>query len=378
MDVLIVGETHRTPELRHEVPLAILDPFVYAETNGRRVAAISAMEGARIDELGTGVEARPLEEFGVDELRQARLDPNTFERELTRRIVRGLGISSAVVPHGFPLGIADALRADGVELVVDQQLFDDRRRVKTEHELRGIGRAQAASEKALAAVVQLLQESEPRNDTRVVDGQPLTCELLRERIQSVLVAQGAFAQETIVSHGPQTAIPHDEGSGAIGADDVVLVDLFPMDLASACYADMTRTFAVGKVDASLQEAHDLCRQALEAAVAAVRAGVHGTDLHRQACDLFAANGYPTTATKKPGEVLLSGFTHALGHGIGLEAHEAPGVGLMGQELVAGDVIAVEPGLYREGIGGIRIEDLVRVTDSGCEVLTDFAYDLAVA
>ena len=377
MNVLIVGDTHRTPELRHEVPIGILDPFVYAEVDGRRVVAINSMEAARIESLGTTLELRSLEEFGADQLRRSGLDVHTFANELTLRIVRGLGVARASVPRGFPLGVADALRADGIELTVDQKLFDDRRRVKSEHEIAGIRRAQKASHAAMTAALDLLRRSEPDNGSRSVEGQPLTCELLKERIQTVLLAHEALANEIIASHGPQTAIGHDGGSGPIGADDVVLIDLFPVDLESACFADMTRTFALGRVTDELHIWHGLCKEALELAVAHVRAGVNGGDIHRQVCALFAEHGYPTTVTKKEGEVLRDGFYHALGHGVGLEAHESPNLGTIGEELVAGDVIAIEPALYRHGFGGVRLEDLMLVTEYGCEQLTDFPYDLEV-
>jgi Xaa-Pro aminopeptidase len=378
MDVLIVGETGRTPELRHEVPLTILDPFVYVEADGRRIVAISGMEAPRIDALGTDLETRPFQEFGADELRRSGLDEYAFMNELTLRVVRALGVGHAVVPRSFPVGVADVLRAGGVELAVDQSLFDERRRSKSEHELAGIRRAQRASEEALTAAVDLLRRSEPRDGGRVVDGSSLTCELLKERIQNVLVANGAFAGEIIASHGPQTAIGHDNGSGPIAEDDVVLVDLFPVDLESACFADMTRTFALGAVSEELQEAHRLCKEALDLAVAHVRPGANGADLHRQACDLFAEHGHPTTATKKEGEVLRDGFNHALGHGVGLAEHESPWIGTIGEDLAAGDVIALEPALYRNGVGGIRIEDLILVTNDGCELLSQFPYDFIVA
>jgi len=74
-------------------------------------------------------------------------------------------------------------------------------------------------------------------------------------------------------------------------------------------------------------------------------------------------------------VLEEGFFHSLGHGVGLEVHELPGLGRVGEEIVVGDVLAVEPGLYRKDFGGCRLEDLVHVTDDGCEVLTDYPYEL---
>ena len=378
MDVLIVGETLRTPELRHEVPLAILDPFVYAEVDGQRVVAIASMEMERIESLGTGLDARPFEEFGADDLRGIGLDAHGFMNELTLRIVRGLGLEQATVPRGFPLGVADALRAGGVALAVDQKLFDDRRRVKSEHEIAGVRRAQKASEEAMAAAADLLRRSEAQNGGRIVDEQPLTCELLRERIQNVLVSRGAFAEEIVASHGAQTAIGHETGSGRIEVDDVVLIDLFPVDLESACFADMTRTFALGDVGDELLELHRLCKEALELAVAEVRPGANGGAIHRAVCTLFDEHGYPTPVTKKEGEVLVDGFTHALGLGVGLEAHESPYMGTtIGEDLIAGDVIALEPGLYRNGVGGVRLEDLVLVTDDGYELLTDFPYDLEI-
>jgi Xaa-Pro aminopeptidase len=374
VDILLFGDTYHTPELRHEVPLGILDPFVYAEVGERRVVAISAMEGPRIEELGLGLEVRPIQEFGADELRSSGLDAYAFENELARRIVGGLGIERASVPRAFPLAAADTLRADGVELTVDQKLFDDRRRVKSAHELSGIKRAQKASEAAMAAATDLLRRSEVVNGTRSVDGEALTCELLKRRIQTELLAHGALAEEIIVSHGPQTAIGHDSGSGGIAADDVVLIDLFPLDLDSACFADMTRTFGLGDLPDDFGRWHELCGEALELALTQIRPGVNGGDVHRAVCALFAEYGHPTTVTKKPGEVLRDGFNHALGHGVGLEAHESPGLGTLGDDLVVGDVVAIEPALYRAGLGGVRIEDLLVVTEGGCEVLTDFPYE----
>jgi len=377
-NVLIVGDTLRTPELRHEVPLAIADPFFYAEIDGRRIVVTSSMEAARVEGLGAGLEVHTTEEYGADELRRGSLDPHAYATELAIRIVRGLAVAAATVPRGFPLGIADALRAGGVALTVDQRLFDDRRRCKSPAELAGIRRAQCAAEAGMEVARDLLRRAERSNGGLAVDGEPLTCELVKQHVQSAFLANGAIAEEMIVSHGPQTAVGHDMGSGAIAADDIVLLDLFPVDLESSCVADITRTFVVGNPPDEVRGWYGLCREALDLAVAEVRPGANGGDIHRLVSRFFAERGFPTQLTKPPGEPLLDGFYHGLGHGVGLEVHEAPSLGMVGEELVAGDVITIEPGLYRHGFGGVRVEDLLYVTEDGYELLTDCPYDMEVS
>ena len=377
-NLLIVGDTIRTPELRHEVPLGIPDPFFYAEIDDRRVVVCSAMEAARVDGLGAGLEVHTTEEYGADELRRSGLDPHAYATELATRIVRGLAVEAATVPRDFPLGIADALRAGGVELTVDQKLFDDRRRRKSPHELAGIRRAQRAAEAGMAVARDLLRRAERFNGGLTVDGETLTCELVKQHVLSAFLANGAIAEEMIVAHGPQTAVGHEMGSGAIAADDIVLLDLFPVDLESSCVADITRTFVVGTPPDEVRGWYSLCREALDLAVAEVRPGANGGDIHRLVSEFFAERGFPTLLTKAEGEVLLDGFYHGLGHGVGLEVHEAPSLGMIGQELVAGDVITIEPGLYRQGLGGVRVEDLLYVTEDGYELLTDCPYEMEVS
>jgi Xaa-Pro aminopeptidase len=166
------------------------------------------------------------------------------------------------------------------------------------------------------------------------------------------------------------------GSGPIRPGTPLVVDIFPRDNASAVYTDMTRTFVVGDVPEQVREWHRLCKEALDAAVADIRAGIGTRAVFDHTCDIFEAAGEPTQRTKQPGETLADGFFHGLGHGVGLEVHEEPGMGrLASKMLVAGDVVAVEPGLYRAGYGGVRLEDIVLVTENGAEVITDYRYDL---
>ena len=374
-DVLIYADSLRSPEMRHEVPIAIPDPFLYAEHDGERHVVASSFELDRIAEVAPDLQIMPLEEFGLDELYAQGLSRDEIELEVVLRAVRRFGIERAAVPSTFPLEIADHLRAGGVEVRADREVFARRRRVKNEHELAGISRAQRACEAAMDAARDLLRRAEPNGSGLVVDGESLTSERLKAAIAIVFSEHGVTAEESIVSHGAQTAVGHDMGSGPIAAGESIVLDLFPRDRESGCYADMTRTFVVGEPPEELVRYQRLVKDALDRSLAEVRPGVDGTAVYRLVCELFQAQGFPTQLSKQPGEVLEDGFFHGLGHGVGLEVHEEPNLGRAGGELVAGDVIAVEPGLYRNGYGGCRLEDIVLVTESGAEVLTEYPYDL---
>ena len=374
-EILVYADSLRSPEMRHEVPIAVPDPFLYAERDGKGSVVASSFELGRINEVAPHLEVLPLEEFGLDELYAQGLSRDEIELEVILRAARRFGLERASVPSTFPLEVADHLRANGIEVKADRELFIGRRRVKNEAELAGIRRAQRAAEGAMEAARELLRAAEPQNGGLVVNGEPLTCERLKLAVEQVFTEHGVFADEFIVSHGAQTAIGHDMGSGPIAPNEPICLDLFPRDRESGCYADMTRTFVVGEPSDELREYHKLCREALDRAVAAVKPGIPGKDLNRLACDIFEEHGFPTLLSKQPGEVLKDGFYHSLGHGVGLEVHEEPALGRGPGELIAGDVIAVEPGLYRNGYGGCRLEDLVRVTEDGGETLTDYPYDL---
>jgi len=139
---------------------------------------------------------------------------------------------------------------------------------------------------------------------------------------------------------------------------------------------MTRTFVVGEPPAELVEWHRLSLEALEKSLAEIRPGAQDSDVYLVAAELFRRHGQPTKLDKEPGIPLEDGFYHALGHGVGLDVHEPPAMNILPtSRLVAGEVLAVEPGLYRRGFGGVRLEDLVLVTEDGCENLTDHPYDL---
>jgi Xaa-Pro aminopeptidase len=373
--VLIYGDTVTSPELRHEVPLVVPDSFLYLERDGRRVVAIHALEIPRVRADAPGLEIIPTAALGEDELYAAGKQGPEVTLELVLRACRELGISSAAVPPAFPLETADFLRANGIRLDVDRELFANRRRAKNDRELEGIRNAQRACEAALDEARVLLRGARANGGGLEAEGRPLTSERLKRTIESVFMRFDVEGSEMIVSHGPQTAVGHNMGSGQLQPNEPIVFDLFPRDKATGCYADMTRTYVVGEPSDEVQKWHGLVKEALDRSTAEVRPGVNGRALFELACGIFEEAGYKTQLNKQPGEVLEDGFFHGLGHGVGLEVHELPSMGRTGHDLVAGDVITIEPGLYRAGYGGLRLEDLVVVTDDGYELVTDYPYEL---
>jgi Xaa-Pro aminopeptidase len=375
-NVLLYSDTVRSPDMRHAVPLGIPDAFLYAERNGDRHVVIHAMEAARMGDLG--LELHPPEEFGYDELVKSGRKPDEIRLELLARACNALGIKEAAVPSDFPLQLADRLRGEGIELAADPELFRRRRREKTTEELEGIRRAQQTADAAMGVARDMLRAADVDGDSLVLDGETLTAERIQAAIMAEFTARGCTADDMIVAPGWQGAVGHHPGAGPIAPGVPVVVDIWPRDRHSGCFADMTRTFVVGEPADDIREWHRLSVQALEEAVAAIRPGASCRAIFDGTCELYEAHGHPTQRTKKEGETLSDGFFHGLGHGVGLDVHEHPGLGrISDEELIVGDVVTVEPGLYRQGYGGVRVEDLILVTEDGRENLTDFPYDLQV-
>jgi Xaa-Pro aminopeptidase len=244
------------------------------------------------------------------------------------------------------------LRAGGLELVPRRGLVEALRAVKDDSELDAIRRAGEITSKAYADF------SEERFVGR-------TERELARRLDELFYEHGAHAPafETIVASGPNSAKPHARPTDrTVEAGETVVVDAGAM--VDGYNADCTRTFATGPLPDELTRAYTATLEGQLAGLEATRAGVSGVDADAGAREKIEAAGF--------GEK----FGHGLGHGVGLEVHEAPRLSRESSDtLVAGHVATVEPGVYLEGLGGIRIEDLVIVTDGPPEVLTGFGKDL---
>ncbi len=353
------------------------DPFVTLYADGEIHVLVSGLEygRARNEALADTVErhADYDYEYGGREERN----------DMYAAFVRDKGVDSVLMPPRGPVGTADALRDRGIDVTVDA---DDRiqevRAVKTDEEVSAIRAVQAANEAAMRraesmlAAADVADESDDAADAGVLlhDGEPLTSERVSTAIETTLLEHGCALDETIVAGGAQAADPHDRGSGPLRANEPIIVDIFPRSKETKYNGDMTRTFCVGEASDTARKWYDLTERAFEAALDAIEPGATGEDVHDAACDVYEAAGEPTFRTDPETE---TGFIHSTGHGIGLDVHESPGLSSGGEELEPGHVVTVEPGLYDPAVGGIRIEDLVVVTEDGYENLTDYPIEFVV-
>jgi len=349
------------------------DPFATLRADGETTLLVSGLEYGRArSESPATVERLSAYDYRdrVDELGREAGRIDTIAAFCSAH-----GVGSVLTPSRFPLATADGLREAGIDVAVDDaDALGDARARKSEAEVDDVREAQAANEAAMAVAEELIAEATVRDGVLHRDGDPLTSETVRQEIEVALLRRGCALDETIVACGSDAADPHDRGSGPLEAGEPIVVDIFPRSKATGYHSDMTRTFCRGEPTETVREWYDLTERALVAALATVEAGATGAEVHAAACEVYEDAGLPTLRSDPETE---TGFIHSTGHGVGLDVHEAPGLNPDGEALEPGHVVTVEPGLYDPAVGGVRIEDIVVVTEDGHENLADYPIELTV-
>ncbi len=248
----------------------------------------------------------------------------------------------------------EELVADGVELVPAGGLVEGLRRRKDEAELEAIAEAARLADQVYEWVFERGVVGRTEREIMLA---------AHERMRELGAEDPSFP--AIVAAQENSSIPHHESSEReVARGELLLIDMGAM--VDGYCSDCTRTVATGQLDDEAAEVYELVRTAQQAALAAIRAGVGAREADAAAREPIAAAGH--------GER----FGHGLGHGVGLEVHEAPRVSQRSEQVLeAGDVVTVEPGVYLPGRFGVRIEDLVSVSDDGCRNLSGFTKDLLV-
>jgi Xaa-Pro aminopeptidase len=295
---------------------------------------------------------------------------------LAARMLRERGIDEARVSPRLQAAQLEDLRAEGITTVVDRQLFLAERRHKSAAEAEAIHASQRAAEAAVVEVVRQLAAADIKDGVLWANGGALTSEHLYARAQLVLGEMGFTCPQMIIAGSPESALPHFRGQGPIRAGAPVIIDIFPVGRASHYHGDLTRTVVVGDIPEEFRRMHAAALQALDAGVELIRAGVPGKDVHLAVCQVLIDRGYGTTSVGYEGPEGVAKMNHSTGHGVGLDVHEEPSLRQTSDEpLREGDVITVEPGLYKLGLGGVRVEDTGMVTASGFHNFTTITRSL---
>ena len=369
---LIIAASETDANLFYATRFLAPDAFVFVLTpTGEKVLLMSDLEVDRARAQAAVDTVLPIRHFeerakasGVE--RPGILDSVcAFLAEREIRTVR--------VPGSFPIEYGDGLRERGVAVQVRREPFFEERLLKTADEVEAISRAMQRTEAAMDAAIGAIREAEVHEGVLRWRGTTLTAERVRRLISMTLIEDGLLAQHTIVACGEAGCDPHNEGSGPLRAGQSIIIDIFPRDEASRYHADITRTVVKGRASDMLRKMYRAVAAGQERAFALLRDGSDGEAIHRAVQAALEGHGFQS------GEVngRMQGFFHGTGHGLGLEVHELPRISKLPTTLGSGNVVTVEPGLYYPGIGGVRIEDVVVVTETGCTNLTRYPKELEV-
>jgi len=293
------------------------------------------------------------------------LEEKENPEKATAAMIAEIAGGDIIVPDEFPLSLARKLE-NFCKVNTNKQALSRMRSVKREDEIRNIRQTQRATEDAIDYAAGIIRNAVSDNGELYYNEDPLTSDLLRGEIHCYLMRRGFEARETIVACGKETSMPHNTGSGILVENEPILIDLFPRDTKTGYYADMTRTFVRGEPDRELIRMYNAVKEAWTIGKKKVKSGISGSEVHNAVVSYFKSQGYESGA---------EGFTHSLGHGVGLAVHEMPPVSPANAVLETGNVITIEPGLYYSETGGVRLEDMGMVCENSFDCFTDYPAEL---
>jgi Xaa-Pro aminopeptidase len=366
-NLLIVAESDYDANMLYAVGMFVPDPFIYLRLRGQSYVVMSDLEIDRARRLATHCRVLSLGDYQkkLRNIGKGKAGP----AEVVHYLLREKRIQSVLVPNNFPLGLAVGLQRLGVRVRARPGTFFPERERKSPAEVKKISAALGMAEAGMAEGIRTLKLARIGKDRRLMyRGAPLTSEMLRGIIDTAVLQAGGSANHTIVAGGAQACDPHEPGHGPLRANEPIILDIFPRSQKTGYFGDITRTVVRGRASEPVRKLYHTVLQGQMLAFKKVRANVSGSEIHQAVQQFFEAKGYQTG--KRVGR--MEGFFHGTGHGLGLEIHEAPGLGARSTGVLRpGNVVTVEPGLYYAELGGVRLEDVALVTARAARNLTRF-------
>lgn len=349
------------------------DPFIFIEKKRKRYLVMNDLE---LDRAKDQAAVDKVLSYSAYQKRwQGRGTQFPTPAQVLTEVFADLKIRSVEAPSTFPLQLADQLRKMKVRVEPKPDPFWTEREFKTKQEVRAISESLRAAELGMEAGIDAVRRTEIRKDGYLyLDGTRLTSEILKRIINTAIMAQGYVPSHTIAASGNQCVDPHNQGSGPIKANTSIIMDIFPRSQRTGYFGDITRTVVRGRASERLKHAYHCVANGQEIGFRRIRDGANAYDIHFEILNYFNGEGFPTGQMSGR----MQGFFHGTGHGLGLDIHEAPSFGQRSKNaLRTGNVVTVEPGLYYQGMGGVRLEDVVLVTPTGCKNLVQIPKFLEV-
>ncbi|MBI2346246.1 MAG: aminopeptidase P family protein, partial [Deltaproteobacteria bacterium] len=337
------------------------DQVIFCECNGEKYLLLSDLELDRGRSTAAVDRVLPFSTY------QARTAGGKGDRvAVIDAFLREHSIRRCVVPGSTSAALVEALRQRRYNVAIGSEPFYPDRLCKRASELNAIAAAQRATFQAIRLAETILRAARIRNKFLYYRGNRLTSEYIKAELTAFLMRKGYRIPEgIIVSCGDQSINPHEMGHGPLRAHQSIIVDVFPRSDRTFYYGDATRTFCRGMAPPALKRLYRTVMAAQALGFRLIRGGIDGKAVHTAIRQFFTSKGYRTGVI----DGRRQGFFHSTGHGLGLELHEATQrIGPAPYRLQPSHVFTVEPGLYYKGIGGIRIEDIVHVTQTGCRIL----------
>jgi len=366
------------PDMLYFSRFSAFDPYLAFSLDGKKIGISHSMEYGRMVRESGFDEVLLLPEIQAGAAKQFKLPSGKKpdEVQLVRHLAKSYGIREFRVSPKFPAGLAFQLADAGLKISPDMNggLFPERV-VKSAVEIEALRKGNDASAAGFRAVKKALSESKVRGDKLIHQGKVLTSERLRELISLAALEKDAIALHTIAAGGDQACDCHNAGSGPIRPNELIVVDIFPRRPEDGYWGDMTRTFLKGKASDAQRKLVRTVKKAHELGIKLAKPGAVGGKVQDAIQTFFDKEGYKTVRdTAEP-----EGFFHGLGHGIGLEVHEAPFMRHGADwKFKAGMAVTIEPGLYYRGLGGCRIEDMIHITPGGNELISKAPYTWEIA
>lgn len=376
--VVMAGSPMIHTSLFHKIRFSVVDTVVYLELPEggcrdrvlilRDIEMERAARHARVSRVHCPADFAPADGLSGDR--------ETANAQAAAECLRRAGIKRVVGDRALPLLFAETIREAGIEVVCDPDLGVLERRQKDAKEVEWLREAQAVTEQAIEMACRTIARADANADGVLVhDGDPLTSERVKALIDGFLLQKGFANAGSIVAGGPTAADCHFFGAGPLRTGEPVIVDVFPTNKATRYCGDCTRTVVHGEISDELTRMHGAVKAAKAAAEGMVKAGVTGEAVHVATVSSLKANGFDAGLPDENAPDSYCAMTHGTGHGIGLDVHEPPLLDYRGPELLAGDALTIEPGLYSRAIGAVRLEDMVIVTENGHENLNRLPMDL---